>query len=180
MEECTLNYIPKRLHWGNKRMLHTFRVGDILYRRCKPEELQNPYQTMSPLCELSHNIGTCCHDTISEEPDVLYSIKEDEPIEKYDRATYQLKIISLNSNKRYSKEFTETKNGIVHRSQLELLHDPVPCMYPHCVFRTWFNSDIVDRNNYKSGLGKMKRLKTKIRHELTTMIYRREVDQNRM
>lgn len=177
MKDCNLQYIPSRLHWGEKELLTSFQIGDVIYRRCKPEELENPYKDFSPLCEISHNLGTCCKTQISEEEDVLYSIIEDEDFEKYERVTYQLKIISLNEESRYSKVHFEVKNNVENIGRIELQHDPVACMYPHCIFRLWLNDEIVNRDNYKNGLGRLNKLRTEIRHELTTMVYRKEIDQ---
>ena len=177
---CTLTYIPQRLHWGNKETLIAFQIADIIYRRCKPKELENPYATVTPLWDISHNIGTCCGIQLSEESDVLYSIKEDEEVERYDKLTFQLRIKSLNENSIYSKEFVQVKDNINYIGKLELIHDPTPCMYPHCIFRIWVNDVKVDRDNYRQGLKKLNKLKNDIRQELSIMIFRGEIDQNRI
>jgi hypothetical protein len=116
---------------------------------------------------------------LSEENDVLYSIKPEEPFEKYpDRVVCTLEIVSLNEEKRYCKEFRQVKNEKELIAILELLHEPEPCMYPHVVFRVWLNDERVTYDNYKETLYKVKQIRTAIKEELASMIRRKIVSQN--
>ncbi len=175
---CGLDYIPPRLWWQNQKILTEFRVNDVLYRRCDPEELENPYLKIS-LVDLSHNIGTCDGNPISDKDDVLYSIRTDEEFKMYsNKEICQISIISLNAENGYDKEFhdeLDTENN----GRMRLDHEPLDCMYPHCVFRVWHNGTPVSFQNYKQTLGHKtaKRVRTKMKDELAKMIVRRELNQ---
>lgn len=147
MSKCDLPYIPLELHSDGKPLIKEFAIGDIVYRRCKEEELENPFAGIS-LTELSHNLGTNKTAKISEKTDVLYSIKAEDDFETYTLEVCTLKIISLNPANVYSKPFEENKGGVKHIAEIEFLHDPVSCMYPHCIFRIWLNGEIVTHENY--------------------------------
>jgi len=155
-------------------------VGDIIYRRSKPEELENPFKSIS-LADLSHNIGINCGNKISKETDVLYSIVESESVEIYsDKLPCTLEIKSLNSSNIYCKPFGPIfKENISYLAVMELIHDPVGCMYPHCVFRIILNDTEITFENYKETLGvkRLQQLRTMLRDELASMIRRRAIEQ---
>lgn len=180
MPGCYLNYIPDRLHWNNRPVITEFAVGDIIYRRCFPEELDNPYATIS-LADLSHNIGTNAEVVISYEKDVLLSIRPDEEFENYeDKITCTLVIKSLNPNNCYNKPFGPVKKGNVdYQATMEFIHNPDTCMYPHSVFRIIMNGSEVTMDNYKQTLGNksLSKLRTLIRDEIASMIRRRVIEQ---
>jgi len=119
--------------------------------------------------------------------DVLYSIKEEEDFQKYSQGVISLKFISLNDQDTYDKIYTDTKNDQL-RVRIRFLHDPVECMYPHCVFQ-FFVFDTQDHegmevtlHNYNRTLGKNKfrRLRTRLRQELAKMIIRESISYKEM
>jgi hypothetical protein len=113
------------------------------------------------------------------ESDVLFNIRHDNPQERYvDFEICTLKIKSLNEEMFYRKHFSETKQDIVYNATMELLHDPHECMYPHSIFRVYFNDEIVTYDNYKVTIAKHQKIKTSIKEELASMIRRREVQQD--
>jgi hypothetical protein len=111
MQECSIAYIPQRLQQNNKPVIEQFEVGECLYMRCKPAVLKNPYESIS-ITELSHNRAGLRDNILCNPDDVLYSIKLDEPFEKYEGLEVcTLEIKSLNENNRYHKDYSEEKNG---------------------------------------------------------------------
>lgn len=182
MPDCLLSYIPERLtNSDDRKNIDEFHLSDILYRRVTDKLLENPFGTIS-LVDLSHNIGVCGDEEISKKRDVLFSIREDEDFQAYNQEVISLKIISLNDQKRYDKLFPCSKRADL-KVRVLLSHAPVPCMYPHAVFR-FFIFDAENREvevtflNYEKTLGKKKRykyLRTELRQELAKMIIRKEI-----
>lgn len=180
MSVCSLNYIPKRLHFTDERVyIETFNLSDVLYRRVPQSALENPFGSIS-LTDLSHNIGITNKIEVSKEKDVLYSILEEEVVEIYDQEVIALEVISLNEENKYDKTFHCPKREELKVRAL-LAHDPIPCMYPHAVicFFIYRNENEVEvtMENYRKTLGhnSYKHLRTKLRHELTKMIVRKEI-----
>ena len=177
MENCNLKYIPDRLHTNNRPIIRKFNLGHLLYHRAKPEDVENPYKRVT-IAELSHNLGGDPHNPLSQPQDVLFSVKNDEVVEKYeDREICTLKIISLNDENHYDKEFSQEKNGHNATGRIKLIHKPVPCMYPHCTFRVWLNGTIVTYDNYKQTLKKWNKIRTELKEELASMMIQRVVSQ---
>ncbi len=181
MGRCTLAHIPDRLHnTEEKQLINTFCIDDLLYRRIKENILENPYANIS-LTDLSHNIGMNGSMEISKKSDVLFSIVADNEIEVYEDEVLALKIISLNQDALYNKLFACLKNTDL-TARIVLSHDPVCCMYPHCVFK-FFVSDNQDMEeevtfaNYRNTLGhkRFKHLREQLRHEISLMIVREEI-----
>ena len=178
MQECSIGYIPQRLQQNGKPIIEKFEVGECLYMRCKPEALKNPYESIS-ITELSHNRAGLQHNILCNPDDVLYSIKSDEPFEKYEGLDVcTLAIKSLNANNQYHKEYSEEKNGQTYTGMIKLLHEPVPCMYPHSVFRVWLNGETVTYDNYKQTLKKVTKIRNLLKEELASMIRRNQVSQD--
>lgn len=187
MQGCQLDYIPERLYWKEGQdKIQTCAIDDILYRRAPEQLIENPFGTIS-LADLSHNIGTNHGRKISKMEDVLYSIKEEEDFIKYPEEVISLKFISLNDQDTYDKIYTDTKNDQL-KVRIRFLHDPVECMYPHCVFQ-FFVFDNPDHEgmevtfqNYKRTLGqnKFRRLRTRLRQELAKMIIRESISYKEM
>lgn len=178
MQECTLPYIPSRLHTKNNPIINTFDIGEFLYRRCNPEELANPFKTIS-ITELSHNRGGLTSQPLCNPSDVLLSINQDEDFEIYgDKVVCTLVIKSLKENNTFKKEYTQEKGNQVYTCFLELFHDPVSCMYPHCVFRVVINEEIITYHNYKNTLGKLTQIRNELKEELASMIIQRQVNQD--
>jgi hypothetical protein len=177
MQGCNLPYIPKHLHLGEKPKITEYAIGDIIFRRCTPDEIENPFKTVS-ITELSHNIGISKGESISDVKDVLFNIREDEPDEEYvGQLVCKLKIKSLDDMGQYAKEFRQRKGAVEFVGKVKLLHDPLPCMYPHCLLRVWINGEIVTFRNYNHSLKKLNQIRTSIRHELATMIFREAIEQ---
>jgi hypothetical protein len=178
MLDCTLNYIPKSLHWNEKPVLTEFQVGDLIFRRCNHQELENPFKTIS-LRDISNNLGTNFGKIISEKDDVLFNIVPEDEIEKYaGKVVCNLEIKSLTLNNQYEKNFLEIKDGKNNNCTMQLIHDPLHCMYPHCIFRIWVNNIVVTKENYEVTLSKLNKLRTYIRQELATMIRRNAIEIN--
>jgi hypothetical protein len=176
---CQIDYIPERLHYTSKKpLIEKFYVGDILFRRCTLDELDNPYKSIS-LYDLSHNIGIVNNVEISLAEDVLFSIKEDEEIKIYqNKIPCELKIKDLDTDNLYNKCF-ESFDKVI----LLLKHDPCTCMYPHCVIEIVFNEVIVTKDNYYETLGdkknkNAKRLREFVRQELASIVVTRYISQN--
>ncbi len=177
MEACTLPYIPERLHTNNRLVIEDFSIGEFLFRRCKPDHLDNPFASIS-LVDLSHNRGGS-DGMLSLPSDVLFNIRVDEDTEIYqDHEVVALEIISLNQENRYNKYFTQKKDGTEIIARMEILHDPEPCMFPHCIFRIWIGDDLVTYDNYNSTLKKLTEIRNKIREELSSMRVKKVIDQD--
>lgn len=182
---CDLKYIPQRLKFKVGRPTFTeFTVGDKLCRRVEEKDLENPYKAIS-LTELSHNILTQKGIEISKENDVLFSIRKEDLFEQYrDKKVCVLEIKSLNADGCYNKTFTSDEKSD-KSVRIELLHDPTPCMYPHCVFKFTFidggNEEQVTFCNYKKKLGAKNKyssiLRTMLRYELAGMIMKKKIRQ---
>lgn len=177
MKDCSLAYIPDRLKTNGREAVE-FKVGEKIYRRTTEADLKDPYTKIS-VCELSHNRAGE-DDSISIEEDVLFSIKEAEPFEVYEeRKVCTLVIKSLNDENKFHKSYTQQqKDGTDITGELILVHDPDPCMYPHCVFRVMVGGEIVDFKNYKATIGKLTYIRSYIKDELKAMIIQKIIDQN--
>jgi hypothetical protein len=166
LRPCQLNYIPGRLHTNDREALQIFSVGEFLYRRCKPEEMTNPYNTIS-LAEISHNRAGDTQNIISEANDVLYNIVPAAEGERHaDMMVCHIVIKDLDEKGQYDKSFSDDKGNV---ARMRLLHDPDPCMFPHCVFRVWYNEEVAkmeNRNYTRNG-----KIRIQLKHELASMIY---------
>ncbi|HUZ60475.1 MAG TPA: hypothetical protein VMU83_17020 [Hanamia sp.] len=177
MQECLLHYIPNPLHTNERQIIDEFEVNENLYKRCKAEDLKNPYRA-DTLSELSHNRSWLIGDILCNPDDVLYNIKPGENDEKYeDLKVCTIRIKDLNKKNRYKKNFSEIKNGEIFNAVIELLHDPIPCMYPHSVFRIWLNGEIITYENYTRTLKRVHQIRNSIREELASMIRKKELSQ---
>jgi len=178
MEECPLAYIPDRLKTFNRPAITRFDVGEFLYRRCKPSEIENPFKSIT-ITELSHNRSGLKEDTLCNDYDVLFNINAEEAFEKHvDKVVCTLKIVSLTENNKYRKEFTQRKNEMDYVGVMELIHEPESCMYPHCVFRVWVNDEVVTYDNRKQTIDKLSEIRTRLKEELASMIITKQVNQN--
>lgn len=183
MEKCSLTHIPERLHYTtDKAIISDFYVGDVLYRRVSEESLENPFVSIS-LIDLSHNIGTNNKTEYSQDSDVLFSIIESNQFHSYpNQYPIPLQIISVNDENKYDKIFECSVNNQL-KTRIRLVHDPIKCMYPHCVFQ-FFNFDGEEEieitfENYKTTLGhnRYRRIRTLLRQELALMIMRKSISQ---
>ncbi len=181
MNCCNLKYIPERLHYKNDSVIiESFFIKDTLFRRITEELKDNPFNVS--LTDLSHNIGVNNTIEISKSKDVLFSLKEDEHKEVYENQfPIKLEIISLNETNGYNKILICDKKENL-KVRILLKHDPICCMYPHCVFQFFIYDDEdceieVTFSNYKTTIGhnKYKYLRDKIRQELGSMIIKEEI-----
>ncbi|CAN5588655.1 hypothetical protein BH10BAC4_BH10BAC4_19790 [soil metagenome] len=176
--DCKLEYIPHRLKRNRRPIIQTYQIGEHLFYRCKPEELENPYKKIS-IAELSHNRSGFPLDSLSTAADVLYNINPNNTFERYTNLEICiLEIKSLTPQNIYRKQFSETKADVIYNAIIELRHDPGDCMYPHSVFRVSFNGEIVTYDNYQKTLGKHPKIRNSIKEEIASMIKRRQVSQN--
>lgn len=173
MEPCQLNYIPEKLQTNDRLALQSFDVGELLYMRCAADNLSNPYNSIT-LSELSHNRGGSNENPISDPDDVLYNIRPDLDFEKYpDKVVCTIRILDLNEQSQYDKSFSDGSNA----ATIRLIHEPLPCMYPHAVFRILFNEEIVTYKNYKDNLKKANKLRNSLKTELASMIVTQTLSQ---
>lgn len=178
MQQCTLTYIPTRLHQDDKPIINYFVVGELLYRRCKPEELDNPFKNIS-ITELSHNRSGMEENVLCNAADVLYNINPDELFEKHEtKVVCVLVIKDLSETNGYKKNYTEEKQNETYNCVIELFHEPEPCMYPHCVLRVWVNNEVITFKNYDKTIKKLHQIRTQLKEELAAMILKKQVSQN--
>lgn len=179
--ECTLDYIPERLHTNDKPIIEKFAIGEELYYRCKSDECSKPYDKIS-LYDISHNRNFCNNQEYRRD-DVLYNIIENDQRQQYQNFdTTVLKIQSLQDNTTYFKEIVSQENPDLSVT-IKLIHDPIPCMYPHSVFEVSVNGDTINSENYNSLLNKknrtFKNLRSDIRQELTSIIQTGLIDSSK-
>lgn len=167
---CTLVYIPERLHQRNRTPITSFEVGERLYFRCKSEVLDNPYKAIS-ITELSHNRSGLNSNILCVPDDVLFNIKENEPEERYEGLEICIiEIKYLESNSVYNKTYSETKNSAQFNCRIRLIHEPDCCMYPHSVFRVWINDELITYDNYNDTVKKLNKIRSLLKNELASMI----------
>ena len=175
--ECSLEYIPKRLHTNGKSIQESFHLGEELYYRCKPGECEKPYDKIS-LYNISHNRNFASPEQYKRD-DVLFNIIEEDQRKVYDLQTTVLKIKNLEGYKTYFKEIVSISN-INLKATITLKHEPIPCMYPHSIFEICINGIIVNSNNYNEILNRKnktyKNLRSDIRQELTSIIQTGNID----
>lgn len=176
--ECKLEYIPERLHSNDKPIVQTFLEGEELYYRCKEDECSRPYDKIS-LYDISHNRNFNDPENF-QKSDVLFNIIEDDERELYDNFnTSVLRIQNLQGSPTYTKQIPSREDPELIVI-IKLLHDPIPCMYPHSVFEVSINGVIVTRENYDSVLNlrnkKYKNIRSDIRQELTSIIQTGNID----
>lgn len=169
--DCKLSYIPHYLHLNNKPIIDRFNIGEELYYRCSGFSCKKPYDQIS-LYDISHNRNFSDKKKFPKE-DVLLNIEENQPEERYDSDIVTLRIDVLGNRSTFVKKIISRDNEDL-TAEIKLIHDPLPCMYPHSVFEVSLGGEIVTRENYKSTLGKsnrtMKNLRSDIRQELTSII----------
>lgn len=178
--DCTLPYIPEHLHFKDKPVINTFSLGEKLFYRCLPQNLQKPYDSIN-LKDISHN-RNFCDDTLYGNDCVKFNIDPLNQFEKYDAYNIvTLLIRNLDNNLTYSKCFTKTNQEQKSYNILVYLkHDPITCMYPHSVFEIKLDGVVVTTVNYKDTIGKgnkfFSNIRSEIRQELTSIIQNETID----
>jgi hypothetical protein len=173
---CSLSHVPEHLHLAKKEVNNVFYLHEEIYRRCTLEEIHNPFQTIS-IVDLSVNRQGHQEDIISQKEDVLFNIKDSLP-QKYIAEICVLRIIELNDLNSFDKEFVEAKGENVHKARIKLVHDPKECMYPHCEFRVWVDSEHIGYSNYNRTVKKLNKIRTQLKQCLAQMIIQREINQS--
>ncbi len=177
---CNLVYIPQYLHTDDKLPLSIFSVGEKLFYRCLPQNLERPYDKIS-LKDISHN-RNFSDDNIFGSDCVMYNTDASKGFEKYEDFNFvTLCIKSLNDKETYYKELIKTNHeGEIFKVEMYLKHDPLPCMYPHSVFEIKLNDLIVTDDNYNQTIGRdnkfFSNIRSEIRQELTSIIQTGEID----
>ena len=143
--------------------------------------METPY-TAIELRDVSINRQGNPRDPISKISDVLYNVEPGAASIRYDdKGVVVLVIKHIIPPDKYKKTFQEAQpqSDVLHTVTMELIHDPLNCMYPHCVFRFFYNGELVTDENYDRGLGRdnktLSKLRKKCKAELNEMIVRREV-----
>jgi len=172
---CTLRHVPERLHKQGKSLLNEFEIGEEIYRRCKKEELENPFASIS-IADISVNRQGILSQKLSNPEDVLINILECGAPD-YKAEICLLKIKDLSDDKTYDKTFEQVKNDQVYTARMTLIHDPACCMYPHCEFRVWIDGKHITRENHDETIGKLKQIRGRLKHALAEMIVKREISQ---
>ncbi|HEY0297986.1 MAG TPA: hypothetical protein VGB84_02080 [Arachidicoccus sp.] len=115
--------------------------------RCSSEVKTNPYKGIIAV-ELSHNRAGE-NNSISEPDDVLWNIDPNKGFQRHqDKVICTIKIKSLAEGAAFPKTYTQTKNDKDYVGTMDLIHDPVKCMYPHSLFRVKINDELIDYNNF--------------------------------
>lgn len=185
---CKLSYIPKRLVWDCRPIVPTFKIGEKLFRRCKKEEKENPFDRIS-LVDLSLNRSGDETFEFSRPSDVLYNTNPtiEKPQEIFtEEVVVQLEILELTNELQYQKVFFEPIVGLNETQPLGqfcceifLRHKPDNCNYAHCSFEFYYKGEEVTWKNYKTTLGKKNSETTKLRtlckHEISRMMIKEEV-----
>lgn len=179
---CHLNYIPSHLHTKNQPVINEFIVGEKLFYRCLPQNLEKPYDKIS-LKDISHNRNFSDDEKYGSE-NVFYNVIENDDREKYDGYNFITIILAnLGGNTTFYKEIVSTNHlNETIKICIILKHAPIACMYPHSVFEILIDDQVVTDANYETTLGKdnkfFSRIRTEIRQELTSIIQIGYIDSN--
>jgi hypothetical protein len=172
---CLLTYIPEYLHTNEREPITEFYLHEHLYRRCSPEEKENPFAKIS-LVDLSVNRRGSKENILCSPSDVLYNMNPDinnnkEQVEN--QVVVILEIFEIATCNTYDKLLTHGNNSCI----IYLRHKPESCNYAHAAFELYYNGKELTFDNYKTLLGTnaQNKLRTKCRQELATMILREEV-----
>lgn len=180
MEECSLPRIPDHLHSKGRPDLPLFEVGEYLYRRCKPLEVEDPFATVR-LTDLSVNRqGPTNNRPLCEPEDVLRDFSVDAQrdwIEEQKAIALTIKEVNEQATYRYETSLVDDAGKVTAVCVMVLVHDQEPCNYAHCAFQLWFNEEEVTRENYKKGFGRNQYndLRDRCKFQLARMIKKRAV-----
>lgn len=166
--DCELSYIPERLKSRDRQPIQFFRVREILYRRCKKEDIDTHFLKLSPFSDISVNRSGSIDEQLSEPEDVLFNFSTRNNFEKYNDQTYiSLEIKELNKNFQYDKFYSNSKNKV----RIFLNHKIEPCNYSHCCFEIYFNDiEIISKEIYEKTIKKDTDIKDWCRLEIIKMM----------
>lgn len=177
MCKCKFKHVPKRLHLDDKDIISSFEVGEQIYRRCKPEQIENPFNSIS-IADVSTNRQGFQENIISVPEDVLINTTSNSPEILDEQVVCVLEITDLLKSGIYFKEFSQTKGDAIHVAALELVHDPTICMFPHCEFRVHLNGQQVGINEYGIVIRKkLREIHTSLKQALASMIIKNQISQ---
>lgn len=171
--DCPLDYIPDRLHTNDRQPINEFGLHELLFRRCKLEEKENPFAKIS-LVDLSVNRQGEIGEELCKPDDVLFNTHPEEghiQARFDDQVIVVLEILEIAPSNTYEKLFEEDANNC----RIILRHRPDPCNFSHSAFEIFYNQTEVTYENWKNTLGKNNKLRTKCRQEMAKMILREEV-----
>lgn len=172
---CPLDYIPNHLHTNNRPDINYFSIGENLFRRCKEEDKNNPFDSIS-LVDLSINRRGPNQNLILCDPnDVLYNTNPTNGKGNIINESIScLEIKELNDINEYEKIHTHDEL----KCKIHLKHDKTPCMYSHCSFKIYYNDIETTYENYNKGLKKNNKLRIWCKNELAKMYIKEEVRLN--
>jgi hypothetical protein len=174
MPLCEIVHIPSRLHSLDKPDIPEFSINELIFRRCKEEDIENPFDSFQ-LYDISVNREGMPDNKLSEPEDVLWNFApERNSFEKYSESIVYLTVKELNDSNAYEKKsdsHIDPKDNVV----LKLTHKKIPCNYAHCTFEIHYNGIEVSKLNYKETIKRNSILKTWCKNELSKMQIKREV-----
>lgn len=173
--DCTLPYIPERLHTKDREPIPEFFLQEHLYRRCSPAEKENPFANIS-LVDLSVNRSGKVSNSLCQLDDVLYNTApsaESTEERLQGKVIVNLEILEIATGGTYEKVLVQGSNNC----SIYLKHKPEACNYAHATFVFYSNDVEVQFDNWKQTLGSnaQKYLRTMCRQELAKMILREEI-----
>lgn len=146
---CELEYIPKHLRSYDKSAVDQFEKGELLFRRCNPNELKYPYKTIS-LVDISHNRNF--NDSTYSLEDVLWNTDPKTSLENYENKEIAIIELNLSPQEQTINVNLQSKRDSGLALEVTLVHTPVACMFPHCAFEIKFNGEVVSWDNYDETL----------------------------
>lgn len=181
---CEIPYIPNRLHRNGRENIVEFEIGELLFRRCPPNHVRNPFDSIS-LVDVSVNREGPEAGKFCEEEDVLYiTIPNDGDKEKYEESICRMQILELNDNSQYEKRIDGKQAGPNGEQNdisctIKLKHKSEDCNYAHSAFEFYYDEEEVTWENFKATLGKdnkgHRKLRTTCKTEISKMILKEEV-----
>lgn len=158
MNTCSLAYIPEHLHWNDKPIITDFYHDELLYRRSDIGSYHNPFAKIS-LVDLSFNRSGAKNEPLCSPQDVLWNIDESKSFQKYDMTVVSLRINKINLDSEYKKTFYFENES----TEMQLVHEPCDCNYPHSMFVFNFQGQSVCFENYDQTLGGKRKSIKKLR-----------------
>lgn len=173
---CINTNVPRRVQWNERSVINSFSSSEKIFRRCKPELIQDPFGKLS-LYDLSHNRSGLSFGVLSKEKDVFldYSSADSTSFDNENLILLSIDIFLNNQNNLTKTIFSQKDNS--KTASLILSHKPVPCNFYHTCIEFKLNQTLVTKVNYKSTLGKRsnKILRDQCRHELADIIFKRKI-----
>lgn len=146
LEKCSIDGIPRRLHAAGRRMWLALDVDDRLFMRHPP--LKGGVEYVFEIPGHSHLADQSVNSERINTPsgkirDVLYDTVKGQHHFDFQIACLDLKDIEALAVPNQNTIKRDKKGNIVHDADIwsfRVSHEPVPCMYPHCVIRALNNN----------------------------------------